>query len=373
MKSRRRVAVQDAGVIGWISISEVFLLCGVTMLTVALAVESRLDRTRNELAVIKKAESDVPALRQAIAGLEQQRRQDLQAIKTVTDRLALADQKAQKLADQAASLGLQLKTALAEKKWLGEALTARSMERDKLAADLVSREAELVRVRTENDSLRMERLAFQDQIRKLRDQLARIDESIVMPLKAAKLIVKIRCEALPTGYDLDLYVQDPHDQVCSWVQPRTLWETNETGLLILSEDLRNLRNTTEEIYYSLTIEPSDLDHPYLVFCMLRAKSSDARPGPLDVPVEWEVSMAWKDSLEPIGKGVRRIKTPGKVVYANRTYGYPGLVPLTGFRRASNPNEKPRVMGEQGIPRIFRGWSDSNVATDAASVIKVRDN
>ena len=49
MKSRRREAVQDSEVIGWISISEVFLLCGVTMLTIALAVESNLDQTRHEL------------------------------------------------------------------------------------------------------------------------------------------------------------------------------------------------------------------------------------------------------------------------------------------------------------------------------------
>jgi hypothetical protein len=368
MKSRRGTIVQDAGVIGWISISEVFLLCGVTMLTIALAVESNLDETRVELDNVKKAESEVPALKQTIVELEQTRHLDRRTILDLSDRLALSDRKASKLADEVADLRRDLQLA--------------GTERNRLAADLKSREFELARFRSErlgleleilksNDAHGSDQLVVEKVIRKLADRLNQIDESIVMPLKAAKLVVKIGCEGLPAGYDIDLFVEDPHDEVCFWAQPRIMWEARETGFLMLSEDLRNLRNTTEEIFYSPTIEPSDSLHTYVVYCMLRAKPG-APPGPLDVLVRWEVSMTLKDAIQPtVIKDGRQITTPGKVVFANNTYGYPGLVPLTAFWVPSVPNQQPQFLSKT-LPGFPRRWAGRDLPLDAQSVIKTRE-
>ncbi len=142
--------------------------------------------------------------------------------------------------------------------------------------------------------------------------------------------------------------------------------------MILSEDLRNLKGTTEEIFYSLALEPSDSEHPYLVYCMLRDKSPNAQPGPLDVPVYWEVSADWRGSLELLGKGKQQIGLPGQVSYVSENFGYSGLVRLTGFQRPPTPNEKPSLLGDQAMPPMPRKWGPTDAASNPIPAENVRD-
>jgi hypothetical protein len=370
MKYRRGAIVQDAGVIGWISISEVFLLCGVTMLAVALGVQFNLDRTRGELVEIKK-DGDIPALKHAIDELKEARKLDGRKIDDLTDRLAASDLRASKLAEGVAKLRDELRIADSERAKLREDLATLSRERDRLAADLMARDAELASSRSENDALRRGNLALELEIRRLEGRLAQIDEAIVMPLKAAKLIVKVRCARPPAGYDLDLFVQDPHNKICSWLLPRTLFEDRETGLMILSEDLRNPKNAAEEIYYSLTIEPSDSQNPYLIFCMLYDKSGHAQPVPLDVKVHWEVSMDLNGGLKLIREGDRSIDQPGQVLFANGEYSYTGLFALASFQRPSTPDERAQVLDHEQMPEWFRGFSRGGQGVGGRRVIKSR--
>jgi hypothetical protein len=364
MKSHRKAMVQDAGVIGWISISEVFLLCGVTMLTVALAVGSDLDQARKDLSEVKKKEDDtgVPALKKVIDDL--------------TGLLAMSNQKAAKLSND-------LQAAESKREALRVALASMEDDRDKFAAALKKREVELARVRSADHKHRSEGVALRQELRHSKIRLAQIKESILVPPQAARLIVRVFCADLPENYDLDLYIQDPHNQECYWAKPRSRWENRETGLLILSEDLRRFGGKTEEIYYSKSIERTELlpgkppeNRSYLVSCMIRSTAENFVPATFDIPVHWEVSMAWNGATEVVSKDTAHIKELGRVAYDKdkaRPNQFPGLVLLTEFWGPSTPGEKPRFSDKSKLPQLFRGWLNIEFDPNSPSYHKIEDN
>jgi hypothetical protein len=127
---------------------------------------------------------------------------------------------------------------------------------------------------------------------------------------------------------------------------------------------------SEEIYYAPGIEPSGPDRPYLVFCMLRAKTPGARPLASAVDVRWEVTMSLTGEGKPeTFQGVRRIDQPGQVLYANGGYSYVGLVPLATFQRPDAPGRRPWVADARSMPPTLRGWSDGRVGDGAVPVIR----
>jgi hypothetical protein len=370
MRARHRTIVQDAGVIGWISISEVFLLCGVTMLAIALAVESHLDETQSKLDVAEKAESELPQLKKRneklereklvdlgkIDDLERARTSDRREIVDLKSLLVSSNRKHTQLSDEIARLGRQLETADAERAALRTRVSYLKKELERLDAELKTSVAQLA------DS--------KATILTLRKRLAEIDESIVLPLASAKLVIKLTCARLPDGYDIDLFVEDPYSKVCYWAEPRVLNELQETGFLMPSEDLKRLRNTTEEIFYSPSLFPTPDDKPYVVFCMVRPIPGANLPA-LDVVIHWEVSATLKDGTKTTKHGDKRFTTPGRVAYANGNYGYPGLEALTAFWTSSDQKQQPRFVTE-GLPGAPRNWSGRELPPDAGTVLKARE-
>jgi hypothetical protein len=196
------------------------------------------------------------------------------------------------------------------------------------------------------------------------------EDRVLRPLDTAKLVVTLSCKKLPDGLDLDLYVQDPDDQLCYWKQPRVLTADSETGMLIPSEDLRARANQTVEIFYSNRLLSRGPDHPYLVFAMLRTTASTEAIEPVEVV--WEIKARKGAELVVVGRGTKRLSQAGRVVVRDRLYVYSRLNPLCGFEVAG-PSMSDQIVQMRGdIPDLLRGWQRSSIPEGSKDFNRIRD-
>lgn len=312
----------EYGVIGWISFSEVFLLGVVVLLATALFLEARVIRGENKT-------------RQLRGKLE-----------TMTGR-------GRGLTERIHMLEEELKLAQAEE----GRRKAEAVEQLRLAqAEERRRKAEAVeQART---------------IERLNKIIKDAEDRVLRPLDTAKLVVTLSCNTLPEGLDLDLYVQDPDDQLCYWKQPRVLTADSETGMLIPSEDLRARANQAVEIFYSNRLLSRGPDHPYLIFAMLRTTAPTEAIEPVEVI--WEVKARKGAELVIVGRGTKWLSQAGRVVVRDRLYVYSGLNPLCSFEVSSSVTANQTVQMRADAPNLLRGWQRSSIPEGSKDFHRIRD-
>jgi predicted nucleic acid-binding Zn-ribbon protein len=392
-------------VIGWISFSEVFLLGVVVLLATALFLEVRVIRGKNKTRELSDKLDTVMdrgrSLTERIRALE------------VELRLAQVEQRrhraeAEKLAETVKRLNgelavlkepLSLLREKEEELWLAQIGERRhKAEAEKLAETVKRLNGEIAALKdglrlAQNEERRRKTEAVEQgkTIEQLNDELATLkkdlalsaskyeeilkvikdaEDRILRPLDSAKLVVTLSCKKLPDGLDLDLYVQDPDDQLCYWKQPRVLTADSETGMLIPSEDLRARANQTVEIFYSNRLLSKDPNHPYLVFAMLRTTGSIEAIEPVEII--WEIKARKGAELVVLGQGTKRLSQAGRVVVRDRLYVYSGLNPLCSFEVPGPATSDQTVQMRSDVPNLLRGWETSSIPEGSTDFNRIRD-
>ncbi len=418
---KSRSVDSDSQTIGWISIAELFLLVGIVMIAVAALLDSDL----TVAAITNEGNHDEISQLKATVKLKDQKIEDRDLrIKTLNSEIAtesLEKEKAILLAGtldtkktaaerRAADAETARKVAIAEKDRFEQQVKALSGEQSAVVAALTQAEqarlaeetarkaAEAARktVIEEKTRLTQQLTALQaahaalaklaeeqkNSIEKLEVKLVEAHSKILNPLQNEKLVVSIWCTDLPDSLDLDLYVQDPSDDLCNWQTPRILFQAAEIAVLILSEDLRRAnstfedgKSTVEEKYYSTRLlqEP---EKPYLVFAMLRqtgVKELIREPVKLARPitVNWQIEVKRPKRPSLVETGQAEVEVAGAVIF-DKSYLFPGLTPLFGFDVTSPDQPEIHVMGRDAIPHLFRGWEAKDVTEDAKNFKKIRE-
>ncbi|QDU52931.1 hypothetical protein [Gimesia panareensis] len=215
----------------------------------------------------------------------------------------------------------------------------------------------------------------------IKGRLAQYNDRFLKPLKSAKLIVKIRTPTQPDSeLDLDLYVQDPRDEVCYWMQPRILDQKGERATLMPSEDLDILglldvngpTPIAEEVYYVGEPIVEHTQKPYLVFCMIR-KEGVTETEPIRQNVEWEIILkSDKNQIADRLVGKRMILNSGAVLNSELGIRYPGLTPLTGFVVIGAAHRRIEMVSEKELPVLFREWTNQPTGEHRKPLVKLRD-
>ena len=232
-----------------------------------------------------------------------------------------------------------------------------------------------LKLANEDLAAKADKLQHYELILKLRD------DKILRPLKAARLVVRISCEDLRDDLDLDLYVQDPENELCYWKQPRVLTRYLERATLIPSEDLRTVgensadkrkQRVTEEVYYAAVplVEPSN--RPYLVFCMVRKVGPFENSEAVAINVSCEILIKNAAGTEFKLASARKIRSTGSVRVADNGESYPGLVPLTGFRVTDLEKPAGVLLEEKELPELLRGWDRRSPDKNVKVFGKLRD-
>jgi hypothetical protein len=260
-------------------------------------------------------------------------------------------------------------------------LTRRAEANAEKATQLPGALGRIADVTAENERLAQANKDLMDRLTQCEVFLKRHNERILKPLEAARLVVKIRSVVpLDEELDLDLYVQDPRDEVCFWLSPRILNAAGEQATLIPSEDLREVqglidagtRPVAEEVYYAAEPLLEGGQAPYLVFCMLRKIGATAR-GAIQQTVEWEVILKDNRNAECdryVGEFL--VSETGAVTNCELGRRYPGLVPLTGFEIVRDATPEIRPLERDQVPDLLRGWFRAARGQSPMALTKLRD-
>jgi hypothetical protein len=390
-----RVGFHDEASIGWISISEVFLLCGVLLLAIALMLEAGLGESRRETI---QARTDLEKLKSQVDALPPDVKEQLELVKnarTLSDQLSEARNRLRSLQDllddrqrRLADLTRELAT-LGERSRRADDLARRNRElaaekgelerrSDELARSVASLNKQLVSLRAEVG--RLERILAgkdariagleQDKNRVERDLLAR-EERIHRPLQTAALVVKVSCLNLPDPLDIDLYVKDPRDtqdpraNLCHWDRPHIRSDNAETGMMILSEDLRTKDDRKEEVFYSNQISTEAL--PYQVYCMLRdtrmhlGRRGDQPPVPGPYRIDYEIFLRKGNQMVRVDHDTKDVSYIGDILVRKGELIYVGFIPIVGFTLSGQ--DPDIVLTRRPLGEFPRGFSrDSAAAT-----------
>jgi hypothetical protein len=402
-------APADTVEIGWISLADVSLLCVVVLISAGAYLE--LERHRKDALLIDR-ETELTKLRNEVMGSERDdhdrvelERRAASLAEELKRRAAALDRAERLLKDLDRQLGT-LRSELEGKSDLLSKAEARQREATaevlRLATALAAAEASLIAqaeqvkrlesYAAEADRLRARLAAAEEERASLvlaqnreRDQLhdarTRIEqlvrerdaarERILKPLETSDLVVRLRCHSLPQGLDLDLYVQDPNDELCYWKQPRILTKDAETGMLIPSEDMRELDGSAEEIFHSIRVKPTGPRTPYLIFCMLRENGRAKAEKQIAVEVEWQIQLRRSGKLIEVDRGRQIIRTAGQVLVQEGRYIYPNLIALHGFSLSGQPQELSFARLD-AVPDLPRGWQRTAARDDAQRFEKIRD-
>ncbi len=378
-KTPGRTEPPDSLAIGWISMAELFLLVGLVMIAVCVLLAGRHAKAVQAGQAVTKVKEGLAA-----------EKADL------TNRLSETKDEAGKKADEVSQLQDELEwekeqREQQEKKWKEDQTTlqTRLKQRDeqldgqKERIDELERQVDGHQKVAEGDRQRRQKLEqllekherSLDELGEKLDEyelkLAKANERIVRPLEKASLIVRLRADSLPDGLDLDLYLQDPLDRLCSWRDPRVISTNAETAFLIPSDDLRHEDETTEEIYYATEILQKS-NKPYLIFAMLRRTEEREFESAEGWSLQWELTIRNADGSETIRSGTAAIRRSGDIVVADGKRIYPGLSPVAAFAVTGSEDYKVNVLALADVPGLPRTWDRKRVPDDAERFMKIRE-
>ena len=358
---RRSLGDEEEGVIGWVSMTDLFLLTTVLMLAVTAFVQATFEQSEQE----KRSEltpKEVQALRETIDRLER-RREELEekvaaqkeTIEELREKIAKLEKQLEARERKLAELRRRLEKLEAENRRLADRVAEIEKQRDRLRETLEEKNELLAKKnRLIEKQKRMleqkQRLLekYRRRARKLAAQLADLKEGLLRTPDEAELVVKISAD-LPENLDLDLFVQDPKDRL-TFYRNREIWtENRQVATLILSEYLkRTLEGQIEEVFYSANMIPSPggAEEMYLVYCILRDRGG-GKPRRLDEPmtVEWEI---W-------------LKDRGGDRIAGETYGGKLNIPATGWARGGG-EDKLRFFNLYRIAGFYKRAADDRKLT-----------
>ena len=239
-------------------------------------------------------------------------------------------------------------------------------------------ENELADANSRIEKLELENALLGNNNEKLKGTLDAQKERILKPLETAGLVIRIRARNLNSNYDLDLYVQDPNDRLCSWKNPRILTKTSQQATLIPSESLRMAhesdgtkpsRSLTEEAFYASDVTPGK---PYLLFCMIRKIGEFTESEDIEQLVEWEITTKRPNAARHVLNGQTVVTKTGAIKVTPIGETYPGLMPLMGFEIANpDPLELRRIV-ESKMPKLPRGWGLKGYNLQDPEFIKLND-
>lgn len=212
------------------------------------------------------------------------------------------------------------------------------------------------------EAARIDLLRQQEWLQKAKDR-------IVKPIESARVVVRVRVENLPKDLDLDIYVEDPENEICFWKKPRVMSLHSERATLIPSEALRFARlsgnqsdstNIEEETYYAS--EPL-AGEPYLVFFMVREKSPQTEFRRIELSLNWELIIKDEEGKSKIHKGNDTLKclTGGIIVDSSEKQSrelFHGLTPLFGFDVDENSTQKVDFVVRKKMPALPRSFKHS---------------
>jgi len=388
---------EDDGTAGWIATSDAFLLTTVLLMGVAWSLFDANAKQRARVQELTDTNSRLLAAAPESLELQRQletllggaqtdaeRLRELEAIRkrlaTITDlerQLAAAREELKAERESRKQLVAQMK-ALEKAEELATRLNA---EITRLQQELAQAQARLDSELAANRKLKEALALAEKRLDQVQGLLRERSEQILKPLSRALLTVRIRSRNLSETFDLDLYVQDPRDRICSWRNPRIQSERAEMATLIPSEYLQNIEVTdgeldadtlTEEAYYSAEIVPGSTERPYVVFCMLRETTGQAAASKLEQPVEWEIvyNAPGRPPIRRMGTTV--VPRSGKVMVQASGDLYLRLFPLAGFHVMDESVADLRILERDEIPDLPRGWQKNRLQEGAAPYVKFPD-
>ena len=209
------------------------------------------------------------------------------------------------------------------------------------------------------------------ELTEIRQRWVSYSASVLKPVDQANIVVTVFVtNDLPSGVDLDLYVQDPEGRICCRLEP-SIWQgVRETAMLLQSEDLQIIDDAgAKEIYYS-SAQYTTNEAPYLVYAMLRETqlTNGLQSLQSGVSLFWRVE--WRQNQKVISKeGSIRINRTG-VVTATAGDSITGnfrllrgsrpvfhsLVPVCGFTSVDGLfNRRLGIIAASDMPKTFRGF------------------
>ncbi|MFM8584211.1 MAG: hypothetical protein ACKOFW_22360 [Planctomycetaceae bacterium] len=387
----------DEGASGWIATSDAFLLTTVLLLGVVWSLFQKQASDRAQLTELTETISRLSATTPTSLELERELATLLNGAESDDERLTQVEALKERLASitklerelQATREALnaereahaQIAAQMKELEKAKEMATRLSAEVARLKQELAQLQGRLDRELATNRQLKEALAVAEKRAERAQGLLRERSEQILKPLSRALLTIRIRSRNLPESLDLDLYVQDPLDRICSWRNPRIQSKRAEMATLIPSEYLQNIEvndgevdanAVTEEAYYSSEIVPGSTERPYLVFCMLRETAAQASALKLEQPVEWELVYNAPDSPSIRRKGTTVVPRSGKVMVQASGDLYLRLFPLAAFQVTEDSDRELVALERDQIPDLPRGWQKNRLQEGAAPYVKFPD-
>jgi hypothetical protein len=302
---------EDESTIGWVSMTDIFLLTTVLMVVMTIFVQVRFDRYRDRAAITQE---QVAALHQQITRLKGENEPlqlEMKKLEALEAQIAEFETQANLAGEEIAGLHQQIELLKQNK----EILQARAQEAEefkrRLADSKVSAallEQKLANTQTQAADLENQLQEKEQLVQQLQDRLVETpEESMLRTPLSARLIVKVWAY-LPKDYDIDLFVQDPRNRICFYRNPNIFEADVEVATMLLSEYLKKRPSGyTEEAYYSdrFILSENAAEDSYLVFAIIRnERTGEAQRLEQPIQLHYEVSVRDDTGRLAVGRSQR---------------------------------------------------------------------
>jgi len=298
---------EDESSIGWVSMTDIFLLTTVLMVVMSIFVQVRFDRYKDRAAITQE---QVAALHQQITRLKGENEPlqvEIQKLEALEAQIAESETRANLARERIAGLQQQIRHLKQNNEILQAEAQEMAVFKMRLADFEVSvalLEQNLAATQAQAADLKTQLREKEQLVQGLQGRLVETPEESVlrMPL-SARLIVKVWAY-LPKDYDIDLFVQDPHNRICFYRNPNIFEADVEVATMLLSEYLKKRPSGyTEEAYYSDRFIPSEKGtaDSYLAFAIIRnERTGEAQR--LEQPVQLHYEVSVRDDKEKLAAG-----------------------------------------------------------------------
>jgi len=290
-------ADEDENTIGWVSMTDIFLLTTVLMVVMTIFVQARFDRYKDRAAITQE---QVAALHQQITRLKLENEPlqvEMQKLEALEAQIAESETQAKLTQERIAALHQQIEH-LKQNNGILQAEAQEMAEFKKRLADfevsVTLLEQNLAAAQAQAADLETQLQEKEQLVQQLQGRLIETpEESMLRTPLSARLIVKVWAH-LPKDFDIDLFVQDPHNRICFYRNPNIFEADVEVATMLLSEYLKKRPSGyTEEAYYSDRFIPSEngAADSYLAFAIIRnERTGEAQKLDRPIRLHYEVSV-----------------------------------------------------------------------------------
>ena len=346
-------AEEDESSIGWVSMTDIFLLTTVLMLVMSIFVQFRFDRYKDRAAI---TEEQVTSLHQQIASLKGENEPLHVEVQRLEAQIVESEAQTRAAQERIAALHQKIEH-LRQSNEILQAEAQEMTEYEKRSADLKTQ--------------------LQEKEQQLQDRLVETpEESMLRVPLSARLVVRVWA-SLPEDFDIDLFVQDPHNRICFYRNPSIFDADVEVATMQLSEYLRKRPSGyIEEAYYSDRFIPSEKgeEDSYLAFVIIRNERT-GKAQRLDHPVQvhYEVLVRDDNGRTVAGRSQRgtvrislagwsQVGGKGRVGFLNSLFSKNGsdfkflnLYALFGFYSTESGRFSTIEHRDPNLPSVPRGF------------------